>query len=183
MLSKHRIFSIALATYSVLMVTSSYAAFGQTAPPKCQSERVKLQLLGTRGPELLAGDDQASTGYLLWLDNKARIIIEAGSGSLQRFKQSKADIKDVDVMLLSHFHVDHSADFPAYIKGAFFSDRKKDLFVFGPSGTKFVASAEQFVERTLGSKQGIYPYLGNHIDPDGQSHYKINDYGPIPSPI
>jgi endonuclease/exonuclease/phosphatase (EEP) superfamily protein YafD len=69
MLMKQQTVSIALAVYSVLMVTTSHAAFGQVAPSQCQFERVKLQLLGTRGPELLAGDNQASTGYLLWLDN------------------------------------------------------------------------------------------------------------------
>lgn len=130
-------------------------------------------MLGTRGPELLAGDTQASTGYLIWLDNKARVIIDTGPGSLQRFKQSRANINDVEVMLFSHFHVDHSADFPAYIKGAFFSDRDKNLNVFGPSGTQFVASAEQFVDRAIGSKGGLYPYLGSYNDPSVPSRYKI----------
>jgi ribonuclease BN (tRNA processing enzyme) len=101
------------------------------------------------------------------------VVVEAGSGSLQRFKQSEASINDVDLMLFSHFHVDHSADFPAYIKGAFFSDRNKDLYVFGPSGTQFIASAEQFVARAINSKNGMYPYLGSHIDANQHSAYKI----------
>jgi ribonuclease BN (tRNA processing enzyme) len=169
----HKISLFSLSICSFLISGASTAAFGQVAPTVCQSERVKLQMLGTRGPELLAGDDQASTGYLLWLDNKARVIIEAGPGSLLRFKQSRANINDVDIMLFSHFHVDHSADFPAYIKGAFFSDRNKDLFVYGPSGTQFVASATQFVDRAIGSKQGMYPYLGSHINTTSPSRYKI----------
>jgi ribonuclease BN (tRNA processing enzyme) len=170
---KHKILTLALAAASLLMVGSSSAAFGQVAPQSCQSERVKLQMLGTRGPELLSGDTQASTGYLIWLDNKARVIVEAGPGSLQRFKQSKARINDVDLMLFSHFHVDHSADFPAYIKGAFFADRTKDLHIFGPSGSKAVASVEQFVERAIGGKQGMYPYLNAYIDSKKPSSYKI----------
>ncbi|MCK5895732.1 MAG: hypothetical protein KAG20_02940 [Cocleimonas sp.] len=169
----HKISFLSLSLCGFLISSASTAAFGQIAPPSCQSERVKLQMLGTRGPELLVGDDQASTGYLLWLDNKARVIVEAGSGSLQRFKQSKANIEDVDIMLFSHFHVDHSSDFPAYIKGAFFSDRTKELMVYGPSGTKFVASAEQFVSRAIGSQQGMYPYLGRYIDTTSPSNYKI----------
>ncbi len=128
-------------------------------------------MLGTRGPELL--DDQASTGYLIWLDNKARVIIDAGPGSLQRFKQSKANFEDVDMILFTHFHVDHSADFSAYIKGAFFTNRSKDLAVFGPTGSKFVSSAEQFVKRSIG-KNGLYPYLEQFIAPDQPSLYKID---------
>ncbi|HIP93839.1 MAG TPA: MBL fold metallo-hydrolase [Leucothrix sp.] len=144
---------------------------GQAMPSACQSQRVKLQMLGTRGPEIL--DGQASTSYLIWLDNKARVIVDTGAGSLQRFEQSKANFEDVELMLFSHFHVDHSSDFPAYIKGAFFTDRKKDLYVLGPTGTEFVASAEQFVERAIDSKAGMYPYLGSVLLKNSISAYKI----------
>ena len=170
---QYKLPSLALLGFSLFLSSINAVAFGQVFPQKCESKRVKLQMLGTRGPELLAGDTQASTGYLIWLDNKARVIVDEGPGSLQRFKQSKANINDVDVMLFSHFHVDHSADFPAYIKGAFFSDRNKDLTVLGPSGTKFVASAEQFVERAIGSKNGLYPYLASPLNTKESSSYKI----------
>jgi len=156
---------------SLAFLNSAYATTSQTLPNSCQSQRVKLQMLGTRGPELL--DGQASTAYLIWLDNKARVIVDAGPGSVQRFKQSKAKFEDVDMMLFTHFHVDHSSDFSAYIKGAFFTNRSKDLAVFGPTGTKFVASAEQFVERSIGSN-GLYPYLERFIAPDQPSLYKID---------
>lgn len=156
-----------------LISTSVFSAqlSGQVIPSHCQSQRVKLQMLGTRGPEIL--DGQASTSYLIWLDNKARVIIDMGAGSLQRFEQSKANFEDIDLILFSHFHVDHSSDFPAYIKGAFFTQRTKDLHVLGPTGTEFVASAEQFVERAIGSKAGMYPYLGNVLDKNSPSAYKI----------
>ena len=144
---------------------------GQVIPAECQSKRIKLQMLGTRGPELL--DGQASTSYLIWLDNKARVIVDAGPGSVQRFEQSKANFEDIDLMLFSHFHVDHSSDFLAYVKGAFFTQRKKDLHVLGPTGTKFVASATQFVERAIGSKGGLYPYLGSFSAINEPSAYKI----------
>ena len=156
-----------------LLVSQVFSAqlTGQVMPLSCQSQRVKLQILGTRGPEIL--DGQASTSYLIWLDNKARVIVDTGAGSVLRFAQSKANFEDVDLILFSHFHVDHSSDFPAYIKGAFFTQRKKDLYVLGPTGTKFVASAEQFVERAIGSKAGMYPYLGNVFEKNSQSAYKI----------
>lgn len=137
----------------------------------CESSRLKLQMLGTRGPELL--DGQASTGYLIWLDNKARVIVDEGPGSLQRFKQSGANYNDVQLMLFTHFHVDHSSDFPAYIKGGFFTDRKQNLSIIGPSGTKYVASANEFVERAISLKGGLYPYLGTFLDPKEQSSYKL----------
>lgn len=159
------------ASLPIVLITTTLNAAGQVLPSQCQSQRVKLQMLGTRGPELL--DGQASTGYLIWLDNKARVIVDAGPGSLQRFKQSKASFENVQLMLFSHFHADHSADFPSYIKGAFFTNRTLDLDVMGPSGGDFVASAEQFVDRSIGSKAGMYPYLGDFVASDGQSAFKI----------
>jgi len=139
---------------------------------ECQSERVKVQMLGTRGPEFL--DNRASTGYLIWLDNHARVIVDTGPGTVQRFKESGAKYEDLQLILFTHFHVDHSADFPAYIKGGFFTERNKDLDILGPSGTAFVASANLFVDRMLGKNFGAYPYLSSHIDPEASSAYKLH---------
>ncbi len=154
--------------YSLYFVFSSTALAGQS----CDSTKVRLQMLGTGGPELL-DDNRASTSYLLWLDNKARILIDTGPGSVQNFKRSKARFQDIDVILYSHFHVDHSADLAAYIKGAFFTDRSRELLIYGPSGENFIASAEQFTDRLFNAKTGVYPYLSPFIRSDAQSSYKI----------
>jgi ribonuclease BN (tRNA processing enzyme) len=151
---------------SLLASVSSYAV------EQCDSKRVKLQMLGTGGPELL--NDRASSGYLIWLDDKARIVIDAGPGSLQRFKQSGAKFTDLSVFLFTHFHVDHSADLSAYIKGGFFTDRSNALFIYGPSGDTFIVSAEQFVERLFSAKNGVYPYLSPFISDDAHSSFKLN---------
>jgi len=145
--------------------TLAYATNG------CDSNRVKLQMLGTGGPELL--NNRASTGYLLWLDDKARIVIDAGPGSVQRFKQSGAKFEDLRLFLFTHFHVDHSGDLPAYIKGGFFTERKQDLLIYGPSGETFVLSAKQFVERLFSAEQGVYPYLSPFVDQQVDSNYTI----------
>lgn len=141
------------------------------AEAACDSSRVKVQMLGTGGPELFG--DRASSSYLVWLDNKARVIVDTGPGSVQRFKQSGAKYEDVELMLFTHFHVDHSADFPTYIKGGYFTDRNKDLMVIGPSGNALLPSATQFVERMLGAKAGVYPYLSDYLTPTDDSPYKI----------
>lgn len=143
----------------------------EAAVPVCDSSRVKVQMLGTGGPEL--SGDRASSSYLVWLDDKARIIVDTGAGSIQRFRQSGARFEDVELMLFTHFHVDHSADFPAYIKGSFFTDRTQDLAVIGPSGNALLPSATQFVERMLNAKAGVYPYLSDYLTPTDDSAYKI----------
>jgi len=156
----------------VMLATSILPGFAPDGhASQCQSERVKLQMLGTRGPELW--DSQASTSYLLWLDDKAKIVIDAGPGSVQRFEQSGANYEDLGLFLFTHFHADHSADFPAYIKGAFFSERTEDLLLFGPSGNEHLPSAQQFVNRLFNRESGVYPYLNAFINDETPSGYKL----------
>jgi len=148
---------------------SYFATTGYTS--QCQSERVKLQMLGTRGPELW--DAQASTSYLLWLDDKARVVIDAGPGSVQNFEQSGANYEDLRLFLFTHFHIDHSADLPAYIKGGFFSERTEDLLIFGPNGNEYLPSTQQFINRLFNHETGLYPYLSSFIDQEAPGNYKL----------
>ena len=161
-----------LRIFFIVVCLVFYIANPAVAQQQCAASRVKLQMLGTGGPELI-DDDRASTSYLIWLDNKARILIDTGPGSVQNFKRSGAKFQDIDIILYSHFHVDHSADLPTYIKGAFFTDRSKDLQIYGPSGDTYIASAEQFTQRLFNAKTGVYPYLSPFITQDAQSSFKI----------
>lgn len=136
---------------------------------ECRSERVRLQMLGTRGPELW--DGQASTSYLLWLDGKAKVVVDAGPGNVQNFEKSGARYEDLALFLFTHFHIDHSADFPAYVKGGFFTERDRDLLLIGPDGNDYLPSARDFLFRLFGLKTGLYPYLNSFID--GSGRYRI----------
>jgi len=117
--------------------------------------------LGSGGPEL--DDGRASSAYIVWHMEKARLLIDIGSGSMFRFEQSAASLNDLDVILLSHIHVDHSNDLPALIKASFFSGRNRDLYLYGPSGNKLMPSATNFVKKLFG-QNGAYPYLSNYLD-------------------
>ena len=160
--------SLTLVALGLLLIHPSLHA------QSCQSQRVKLQMLGTGGPELL--NERASTGYLIWLDDKARIIVDAGPGSLQRFKQSGAKYEDIRAIFFTHFHVDHSADLAAYVKGGFFSERNINLPLYGPSGDTFILSAGEFVNKLFSATEGLYPYLNPTIDPQANSDYKLQPH-------
>ena len=157
--------------YMLLLALSLLLMQSTAVAQSCQSQRVKLQMLGTGGPELL--NERASTGYLIWLDDKARIIVDAGPGSLQRFKQSGAKYEDIRAIFFTHFHVDHSADLAAYVKGGFFSERNINLPLYGPSGDTFILSADDFVKKLFSATEGVYPYLNPTIDPQKNSEYKL----------
>ena len=62
----------------------------------CQQQEVKLQVLGSGGPEL--NDDRASSSYLIWHKNKAKVLIDAGPGSSVNFGAAQADFADLKVV-------------------------------------------------------------------------------------
>ncbi|MFX9127707.1 MBL fold metallo-hydrolase, partial [Acinetobacter baumannii] len=65
---------------------------------------------------------RASSGYLIWRDGKARVLVDAGGGVALRFGEAGATMTDLDAILFTHLHVDHSGDFPALVKSSFFED-------------------------------------------------------------
>jgi ribonuclease BN (tRNA processing enzyme) len=144
--------------------------FNSVILAECQSQRVKVQVLGSGGPELT--DGRASSSYLIWLDGKGIGLIDAGSGSSLNYEKSKAYVNDLEFIAFTHFHVDHSADFPAFIKGAYFTHRTQNLHIFGPEGNKLMPSATDFIERLYG-EEGVFPYLNNYISKEKSSHFKI----------
>jgi ribonuclease BN (tRNA processing enzyme) len=144
--------------------------FASNACGQCQDSDLRLQVLGSGGPEL--DDGRASTSYLIWHNNKAILMIDAGPGSSVAFGASGADFNDIEAILLTHLHVDHSADLPAFIKGSYFTDREKDLRILGPAGNDLMPSTTKFVASLL-SADGAFAYLHEYLDPRLNSDYKV----------
>ena len=65
--------------------------------------KVSLQVLGSGGPEI--GDKRASSGYIVWIDGKSRVLVDFGGGASLRFEEAGAKIEDLDVILLTHLHI------------------------------------------------------------------------------
>jgi ribonuclease BN (tRNA processing enzyme) len=138
------------------------------AATSCGKHGVWVQVLGSGGPEI--DDGRASSGYLIWREGRARILIDMGGGSLLRFEQSGAHLNDLDVILLTHLHVDHSADLPYLIKASFFTDRNRDLPLYGPTGNRLMPATTEFV-RDLFGPQGAFRYLSDYLD--GSEAYRL----------
>ena len=152
---------------AVMAACSSRAGDGLNiaGPRPCPpADGVAVQVLGSGGP--IADDGRASTGYLVWVDGKSRVMIDAGGGSFLRFGEASADFTDLDFVGLSHFHTDHSADFPALLKSGYFSDRARDLPVAGPGGGGPFPGLNAYLNGMLGDG-GVYAYLGGYLDGSG----------------
>jgi ribonuclease BN (tRNA processing enzyme) len=151
---------------AVLLIAGCSVAFGGQ---DCPGKGVALQVLGSGGPEFY--DGRASASYLVWHKGQAVVMLDAGSGSKFRFGQSGADFNTVRAVLFTHLHVDHSVDFPAYIKSAFFSGRNQTLYVYGPQGNRYFPSTSNFIQALIGDKNSGFPYLDSYLD--GSDEYRI----------
>ena len=140
----------------------------------CGAHGVAVQVLGSGGPELQ--DKRASSSYLIWQDGIPRVLIDAGGGSALRFGESGAQMSQLDVILFSHFHVDHSGDFAALIKSSWFEDRPRPLPIYGPVGNQFMPSTTEFVSDLFSDKHGAYRYLSELLEKDEKSSYKIEPH-------
>jgi ribonuclease BN (tRNA processing enzyme) len=124
---------------------------------------------------------RASTSYLIWENGRARVIIDAGGGSALRFGESGAKISDVDVFLFSHFHIDHSGDFPAMVFSSWFGDRRRPLPVFGPSANKYMPSTTEFVHDLFSDPRGSWRYLSDMLEPNPEGTYELQPHNVAPT--
>jgi ribonuclease BN (tRNA processing enzyme) len=163
---------------AILIVTFIIIAaiFPQTAHSRSCSADVSLQVLGSGGPELY--DGRTSSSYLIWQKDKAVTLLDAGSGASIQYGLSGAKITDLDVVLLSHLHTDHSADLPAFVKGSYFTPRVKDLWIMGPAGNNTVPDTAEFINRLFGDA-GAFTYLSDYLK-EGKESYLLKPVNAIP---
>ncbi len=126
---------------------------------------VAVQVLGSGGP--IADDGRASSAYLVWIEGRARLLVDAGSGTARQFGLAGASMDDLHAIALTHLHTDHSNDLPAYLKTASFSDRERALALIGPDGNDGFPGLREFTQSLLGDTDGAYRYLSAYLEDDG----------------
>lgn len=148
----------------LLLVAAMAATIGcESTQAGCsEHDGVALQVLGSGGP--IADDGRASSAYLVWVDGRSKVLIDAGGGAFLRFGEAGASFTDLDFVGLSHFHTDHSADFPALLKSGNFSRRQRPLYVAGPDERGRFPGLEDWLERMLDEETGAYGYLAGFLD-------------------
>jgi ribonuclease BN (tRNA processing enzyme) len=144
----------------------------------CGGEGVAVQVLGSGGPELQ--DKRASSSYLVWQDGQARVLVDAGGGSALRFGESGAKMSQLDLILFTHFHIDHSADFPALIFSSWFEERDRSLPVYGPAGSSVFPSTVDFVHALFNNRNGVYRYLSELlVVPQEKGSYQLQPHNVV----
>lgn len=170
MFTHHRALATAFACLSLAAAVNSHAQ-GADPTPFCGDEGVWIQVLGAGGPEL--DDGQAGPSYLVFVDNHARLLVDTGSGSSVGFDKAGGNFADLDAIVFTHLHADHTVDFPAYVKGSYFGNRDRILPVLGPDGAGPFPDTVTFVERLIGPS-GAYAYLADFLTFHSSGGYKIS---------
>lgn len=80
---------------------------------------LSIVVLGSGGPVATTAG-RASAGYLILVEGQPRILMDLGGGTFQRLAKTGYDLKDLDIILLSHLHVDHTSDLSSAIKTIYF---------------------------------------------------------------
>jgi ribonuclease BN (tRNA processing enzyme) len=160
--------------FLALVVLYSLCEVSSVKAQSCGSSGLAIQVLGSGGPELQ--DRRASTSYLIWDHGAARVIVDAGGGSALRFGESGAQMSQVDVVLFSHFHIDHSGDFPALVFSSWFEDRKRPLPVYGPPGNNFMPSTTEFVRDLFSEPRGAWRYLSDLVEKGAEGTYTLEPH-------
>ncbi|MDH4134969.1 MAG: hypothetical protein OEV31_09255 [Gammaproteobacteria bacterium] len=164
-----------IKTPAVLLLGTllSITAAPSRAQP-CGNSGIALQTLGTNEGGL--GPKRAGSSSLLWIDGRARILIDAGSGSALRLAQSDARISDLDAIIFTTLLTDYSADLPAIVLAARRAGRTRTLPVFGPPGGRGMPSTVGFVRDLFDSTRGAWRHLGEHLAPLAKGVYKLDPH-------
>jgi len=139
---------MALAVAVVIL----FPACLRAAPVKPALEVV---VLGSGGPRAFG---RAGSSYLVLLGGRPRILVDAGPGGFLRIGELDLDLDNVDTVLLTHLHIDHSGDLAAFFNArALTSDGPIVYRVFGPDGAGLFPKTSRFVNLLVG-ENGAFAY-------------------------
>ncbi len=129
---------------------------------------LELVVLGSGGP---GATGRAGSCYLVLVNGAARILVDAGPGSFARLGESGFSLEDVDLVLLTHLHVDHVGELPGLFKARAVSSSRPIRFrVFGPRGRAGVDGEAGFpatsrLMELLFGRNGAFAYLADFSSP------------------
>lgn len=127
----------------------------------CRAAEVGLQVLGSGGP--IAEGSRAGTSYAVWIDGRARLLVDAGPGSFIRFGEAGLKVSDLKAIALSHFHGDHSAGLAGILNSGSFEASQEPLVFIGPAAAAPFPGAAGFITAQFDGEGGAWSYLGGYL--------------------
>ena len=158
--------TLLIRTLAIFAVTCFGIA--PTALAEDPTPALQLMVLGSGGP---GATGRAGSCYLILIDGTPRILVDAGPGAFARLGESGLSLSDVDIVLLTHLHIDHAGELPGLFKARAVSGGDSITFkVWGPAGTgaqhagAYFPSTSRFLDLLFG-KNGAFAYLSDFATP------------------
>jgi ribonuclease BN (tRNA processing enzyme) len=152
---------------SLLAMSLWFEVAGAQTSPQAVAP-MEVVFLGTGGPRP-AG--RAASCNLILIQGKARLLVDAGSGAFTRLGELQINLSSLDIILLTHLHIDHTADVPSIIKAqAMTEERPVHFSLIGPTGAGDYPSTTRFAELLFGHG-GAWSYVktfGPPVDIDAR---------------
>jgi ribonuclease BN (tRNA processing enzyme) len=147
---------------ALLMFAAGSSIAAPVAPP------LELLVLGSGGP---GATGRAGAGYVVSVDGEPRILVDAGPGTFVRLGEAKLSLAKIDIVLLTHLHIDHTGELPGFFKArAVAGDGPVNVRLFGPTGHRgegdeaTFPSTSHFIDLLFGP-DGAYSYLRDFAAP------------------
>ena len=116
---------------------------------------MEVVVLGSGGPRAFG---RAGSSYILVLEGRPRVLVDAGPGAFLRVGELHLDLVEVDTVLLTHLHIDHSGDLAAFFNArALTGDGPIAYRIFGPDGAGLFPKTSRFVDLLVGA-DGAFAY-------------------------
>jgi ribonuclease BN (tRNA processing enzyme) len=100
---------------------------------------------------------RAPSAYLV-RQGRERILVDAGASALERLVEVEVSARDLDLIALTHGHLDHTGGLAPVLFGAWMDGREHAVSVAGPAGNDRHPGLDEICERLFG-EAGAWRYL------------------------
>ena len=149
----------------------SHTAFAESCGAKYQTA---IEFIGPTNHS--ATSAQTPAAYRVWHNGQTRLLINAGPGSNNTLMNDLVLSNEVDAIILTRLQLEQTADIPLLVSKARTQGRRSALAIYGPTGSKFMASTVSLVRSLFDEKRGSYRYLGEVLSPLGNKSYKLQAF-------
>lgn len=104
--------------------------------PAMSTKTLTLTVLGSG--TCIPREDRGSPAFYLKI-GQTKILLDCGPGTVRQLVKAGEDYKDIDLIIISHLHVDHTSDLPALFHALNYTpdfNRKKDILLLGGKGIR-----------------------------------------------
>jgi ribonuclease BN (tRNA processing enzyme) len=126
-------FAVGLTVALIVTATKPVVSTTRLETASVLDHKMIWTTLGTMsGP--IASPDRSQPSNLLW-NNKHAILIDAGDGAAEQLAKAGHALIDVDAIILTHLHIDHTGGLSAIIGMRYQQHIPGALNIYGPPGT------------------------------------------------